>query len=206
LSWYRETRSKVYLGFRWLVSPLVRLFVRIQMPPAALSVAGLLFTGVAFILMYRGRADGGAGWMRAAGAVILFAAAWDTLDGEVARALGRSSPKGAFLDSVLDRLSEFVVYLGLFLFAGLAPLDLTLLVGLLFASLSVSYIRARAEGVGIPCEVGMFDRATRVFILGLALIVVPRWMNWVIRGLLAGTAFTVLHRFVYVLTRRIPKT
>ena len=202
MSWYRETRSKIYTGFRWLLSPLVKGFVRLEMPPAVISAAGILFTGVAFILMYRGYASGAIGWMRAAGGVILFAAAWDTVDGEVARALGKTSPKGAFLDSVLDRLSEFIIFLGIFIFFGFDKLDCALLFALLFVSYSISYIRARAEGVGIDCSVGVFDRATRVFIIGVALIAIPVHMNWVIRGLLLGTLLTAIRRFVYVLTRK----
>jgi len=203
LSWYRETRSKVYEGFRWLLSPLVKGFVRLEMPPAVITTAGILFTVIAFILMYRGWSNGnGWGLMRAAGGVILFAAAWDTVDGEVARALGKTSPKGAFLDSVLDRLSEFIIYLGILLFANLSTLDSVLLFALLFTSFSISYLRARAEGVGIDCSVGVFDRATRVFIIGVALIAIPAHMNWVIRGLLLGTAFTAARRFIYVLTRK----
>lgn len=202
MSWYRETRGKVYTGFRWLLSPLVKAFVRLEMPPAVISAAGILFTGVAFILMYRGYASGAMGWMRAAGGVILFAAVWDTVDGEVARALGRTSPKGAFLDSVLDRLSEFIIFLGIFLFFGFGKLDCALLFALLFASYSISYVRARAEGVGIACKVGVFDRPTRVFVIGVALIAIPEYMNWVIRGLLVGAVFTAARRFIYVLTRK----
>ncbi|MBD3286004.1 hypothetical protein GF359_05880 [candidate division WOR-3 bacterium] len=202
MSWYRETRDKVYAGFRVLVSPVVKGLVRIEMPPSAITVAGLLFTGIAFILMYRGSVGGSWGWMRAAGGVILFAAAWDTVDGEVARARGRSSPKGAFLDSILDRVSEFVVFLGILMFFDLSRLDSILIVCLLFASYIISYIRARAEGVGIECKVGIFDRATRIFILGVALIAIPQHTNWIIRILLAGTVFTATRRFIYVLTRR----
>jgi len=202
LSWYRETRDKVYSGFRFLLSPIVRGLVRIEMPPSAITIAGLLFTGLAVILMYRGNLSGTSGWMRAAGGIILFAAAWDTVDGEVARARGKSSPKGAFLDSILDRVSEFMVLLGILMFFNLSKLDSILVLGLLFASYTISYTRARAEGVGIDCKVGIFDRATRIFILGVALIAIPEYMNWVIRILLAGTAFTAIRRFIYVLTRR----
>lgn len=172
------------------------------MPPSVITVAGILFTGLAFVLMYRGYSSGILVWMRAAGGVILFAAAWDTLDGEVARASGKSSSKGAFLDSVLDRVSEFIIFLGLFLFFNLSGLDSVLLFALLFTSYSISYIRARAEGVGIECKIGVFDRSTRVLIIGVALIAIPSNMNWVIRALLLGTAITAIRRFIYVLTRK----
>lgn len=173
------------------------------MPPAVISVAGLLFTGVAFVLLYRGwSAENGWGWMRAAGGVMLFAAIWDTLDGEVARSRNIASAKGAFLDSVLDRLSEFIIYLGLFLFLGFSRFDSILLFAFLFTSLAVSYVRARAEGVGIDCKVGLFDRPLRVFIIGATLIAIPQYMNWVTRLLLAGTFATALRRFIYVLSRK----
>ncbi len=202
MSWYRETRSKIYDAFRWLVSPLVRAFVYLHMPPWVISLAGILFTGVALVFMYRASLSGSLGWMRAAGGVVLFAAAWDTVDGEVARARGKASAKGAFLDSVLDRASEFIIFLGLFLFFNLSQLDSALLFGLLFASYSISYVRARAEGVGIECKVGVFDRATRVLIIGVALLAIPQYMNWIIRGLLLGSVFTALRRFIYVLTKK----
>lgn len=202
MSWYRETRSKVYQGFRWLVSPLVKLFVAVNTPPSVLTVFGIVITGVAFFFLYLGSLDQGWLWERIAGGVILFAAAWDTIDGEVARARGRASAKGAFLDSVLDRLSEFIVFLGLFTFAGFGQLDLILLFALVFTSYSISYTRARAEGVGIECPVGVFDRATRIFVIGLGLIAVPMYANWIVRALLLGTTATAIRRFVYVLTRK----
>lgn len=133
---------------------------------------------------------------------MLFAALWDTLDGEVARLQGSESKKGAFLDSVLDRFSEFTVFLGFFLFLNLSRLDKVFLFALLFSSLAVSYIRARAEGIGIECKVGIFDRPLRVTILGIALVIIPDYMEWVLRLLLVGTSFTAVHRFVYVLTRK----
>jgi len=205
LSWFQENRSKFYAAFRWLVSPLVRGFSNIGMPPWVVSTAGLLFTVLAFVLMYRGAVpiiDGNFGWMRAAGAVLLFAAIWDTIDGELARRTGKASPKGAFLDSVLDRVSEFILFFGIFLFWNLSRLDSVLLFGLLFTSLSISYIRARAEGVGIECKIGIFDRATRVVILGVGMVLLPQYINWIIRILLAGTLFTALRRFVHVLSRK----
>jgi CDP-diacylglycerol--glycerol-3-phosphate 3-phosphatidyltransferase len=172
------------------------------MPPSAVSAAGLLFTGIAVVLMYRWFISASPGWLRAAGAVILFAASWDTVDGELARATGKTSAKGAILDAVFDRVSEFIIFLGLVLFMGFSKLDCTLLFALLFASYSISYIRARAEGVGIECTIGIFDRATRVIIIGAGLILLPRYMNWVMRLLLVGTSVTAVRRFVYVLSRR----
>jgi CDP-diacylglycerol--glycerol-3-phosphate 3-phosphatidyltransferase len=185
-----------------MVSPLVKLFVAVNMPPSALTVFGILITGLAFFFLYLGSGSHGWLWARIAGGVILFAAAWDTIDGEVARARGRASAKGAFLDSVLDRLSEFIVFLGLFMFAGLSELDSILLFALVFTSYTISYTRARAEGVGIDCPVGVFDRATRIFVIGIGLIVIPMYINWIIRALLLGTAVTAIRRFVYVLTRK----
>lgn len=206
MSWFRDVRSKIYDGFRWFLSPVVKFLVFLKIPPSVITVIGVLITAVAVILMWLATLHGdGRVWMRVAGGVILFAAAWDTLDGEVARSLGRTSPKGAFLDSVFDRVSEFIVYLGLFLFAGLGALDKTLLFALLFTSLAISYIRARAEGVGIECKVGLFDRATRIIILGVALITVPMYLNWIIRALLAGTFLTATRRFSHVL-RSKPKS
>jgi CDP-diacylglycerol--glycerol-3-phosphate 3-phosphatidyltransferase len=122
----------------------------------ALGAAALIITGHPFA----------AGWM------VLVAGFFDILDGALARRTQKATPFGAVLDSTLDRLSEAVVLLAvLILYArepAFTPMVLACLA--LIGSLLVSYIRARAEGVGLECGVGLFTRAERVIVLALGLL------------------------------------
>ena len=103
---------------------------------------------------------------------MLLASALDLLDGALARATNTASPAGALIDSTLDRASEAVVLLGAFMYVlgtrndTAAVLAFVAVVG----SLMVSYVRARAEGLGVEMTDGLFTRPERVLLLGSALI------------------------------------
>jgi len=149
------------------------------------------------------------GYFVVGGLLILFAGAFDLLDGPLARAKGQSTRFGAMLDSSLDRLSEAAVFLGILIYyvnqntTWETSLPYITFVG----SVMVSYLRARAEGLGLKCEVGIFTRAERVIVLSVGLVI----GQWIDAGLvialciLAALAFvTVVQRLIYVrhLTRR----
>jgi CDP-diacylglycerol--glycerol-3-phosphate 3-phosphatidyltransferase len=106
------------------------------------------------------------------GIVMLLGSLIDSLDGAVARLSGGSTIFGAMLDSALDRLSEGVVLIGLVYISSTDgnPVDAALAGVALLFSFMVSYVRARAEGLGIQCSEGWFTRAERVVILALGLI------------------------------------
>jgi CDP-diacylglycerol--glycerol-3-phosphate 3-phosphatidyltransferase len=107
------------------------------------------------------------------GVLILVVGLFDTLDGALARVANRATTFGAFLDSTLDRYSEAAILLGLLYEAGRRS-DLTattLIFVAIVGSLMVSYTRARAEGLGLDCEVGVAPRPERIVLLGLGLIV-----------------------------------
>jgi CDP-diacylglycerol--glycerol-3-phosphate 3-phosphatidyltransferase len=110
------------------------------------------------------------------GLTVLIAGALDTLDGALARKAGQASSAGAFLDSVLDRTGDFVIYLGLWaalvfrvprLFLGITLLIFFCIQG----SFLVSYARARGEGLGVSTSAGFFGRAERLVALGVGSIV-----------------------------------
>jgi CDP-diacylglycerol--glycerol-3-phosphate 3-phosphatidyltransferase len=148
-----------------LLAPVVRTLVALGVTPAALSWAGLAGNAAAGLLVARGA-------LVAAGLVMLLASALDLFDGAVARATGRATPAGALLDSTLDRVSEAAVLAGVLLYAldredaTLATLSFVAVVG----SLLVSYVRARVEGLGSRLTDGLFTRAERVVVLGIALV------------------------------------
>lgn len=157
-----------------LVSPLASLGVT----PNMISVAG--FAGN---LAAAGLAAGGQ--FLAAGIVMLVASALDLLDGALARKTGSVTKFGAVFDSVLDRLSEAAVLGGLLFHFTQTSGDHTEEIVLVFAaivgSVMVSYVRARAEGIGLELREGLFTRAERVLLLGGALVIgfgLVRWALW----------------------------
>lgn len=112
------------------------------------------------------------GHLFAAGFVVLAASLFDILDGALARATNRVTRFGGVLDSTLDRLAEALVLIALaVLFArDGAVADVAAASLALIGSFLVSYVRARAEGAGIQCEVGILTRAERVVLLALGLL------------------------------------
>ena len=100
----------------------------------------------------------------------MLAGLFDALDGDVARASNRMSSFGAFLDSTLDRFSESAVFVGvIFFFANSGrPYEAMISGFAMTFSLLTSYTRARAEGLGIECQVGLLERAGRVVLLAVA--------------------------------------
>jgi CDP-diacylglycerol--glycerol-3-phosphate 3-phosphatidyltransferase len=148
--------------FRQLIRPLARVLSAIRVRPDALTVAGWVLSVCAATLF-------ALGYTKAAGAVMLFAGLFDALDGAVARESNLMSSFGAFLDSTLDRLSESAIFVGIvFFYASSSRPYEALLVGVAMTfSLMTSYTRARAEGLGFECEVGLLERAGRVVILSL---------------------------------------
>jgi CDP-diacylglycerol--glycerol-3-phosphate 3-phosphatidyltransferase len=114
------------------------------------------------------------GYLVLGGFLIIGVAIFDAVDGTLARMMGRTSRFGAFLDSTLDRFSEAVIFLGLFIyFSGQGQdhqQELLLIYATVVGSLMVSYARARAEGIGVPLKDGLFTRFERVFILVVGLL------------------------------------
>jgi CDP-diacylglycerol---glycerol-3-phosphate 3-phosphatidyltransferase len=187
---YKET-------FRQLIRPLARVLSAIRVRPDALTVAGwVLSLGAATLFAL--------GYTKTAGAVMLFAGLFDALDGAVARESNRMSSFGAFLDSTLDRLSESAIFVGIvFFYASSARPYEALLASVAMAfSLMTSYTRARAEGLGFECEVGLLERAGRVVILSLFSLTgfLIAGVGLVAVGALVTTAQRILH------VRRLTKT
>jgi CDP-diacylglycerol--glycerol-3-phosphate 3-phosphatidyltransferase len=180
---YKET-------FRQLIRPLVRVLSAMRVRPDALTATGWILSVGAAILF-------ALGYTKTAGAVVLFAGFFDALDGAVARESNRMSDFGAFLDSTLDRLSESAIFIGIVFFyaASSRPYETLLACVAMAFSLMTSYARARAEGLGLKCEVGFLERAGRVVILSffslMGLLTVG--IGLVAVGALVTTAQRILH-------------
>ncbi len=160
----------------------------------------------------------GAGSLFWGGIGIFFAGICDTLDGRLARQTNRESRTGAFIDSTLDRFGEIFIFCGLaWHYAGQAAVDsrypntsrvmvlLTLLA--LSGSLMVSYVRARAEGLGMDCKVGLMQRPERMFVLiagsllGTLPVVGFVIMNFTVGLLAVFTNYSAWQRMRHVYSR-----
>jgi CDP-diacylglycerol---glycerol-3-phosphate 3-phosphatidyltransferase len=175
---------------RQLLYPLVRLLSALRVRPDTLTILGWAFSLGSAALF-------GLGYAQLAGVVMLLGGLFDALDGAVARESNRMSAFGAFLDSTLDRLSESAIFVGIvYFYATSARPYEALLAGVAMAfSILTSYARARAEGLGIECQVGLLERAGRVVILSffsiLGLLTVG--LSLVAAGALITTAQRILH-------------
>lgn len=158
-----------------VINPLVKGLIKIGLTPNAVTTIGLLLNiGVAVIFVL-GAEEGNRGdlsYVGWAGGLILFAGLFDMLDGQVARLGNMSSKFGALYDSVLDRYSELVMFLGICYYLVGHHYFLSSLFAFiaLIGSMMVSYIRARAEGLGIECKDGLMQRPERVITVAVSAI------------------------------------
>ena len=194
-----STRKKLQLGIYKVINPLVRLLIRLGLTPNMVTTIGLVLNiGVAIIFIC-GAEEGRRGdlsYVGWAGALILFAGLFDMLDGQVARLGNMSSPFGALYDSVLDRYSELILFLGICYYLVSHHYFLSSLFAFigLIGSMMVSYTRARAEGLGIECKDGLMQRPERVIIIGVSALacgVASRWMGGDFKIAWPGTTFPV---------------
>jgi CDP-diacylglycerol--glycerol-3-phosphate 3-phosphatidyltransferase len=148
-----------------VTQPVVKLLARTPLTPNTVTWLGFVITAGAAVLVATNH-------IFAAGWVVLIAGFFDMLDGALARITNRVTRFGGILDSTLDRLSEAVLLLSLLaIYARAQQVAESLLVGIvLVGSLMVSYARARVEGIGIECKVGILTRPERVIILALGLL------------------------------------
>src|SRR5579871_5319513 len=169
-------RIKLQQGIYKVINPFVKLLIKLGLTPNAVTTIGLILNiGVAFIFIFGGE-EGNRGDLRYvgwAGGLILFAGLFDMLDGQVARLGNMSSRFGALYDSVLDRYSELFMFLGICYYLVAHHYFISSLIAFIgmIGSMMVSYVRARAEGLGIECKGGLMQRPERVVTIGLFAII-----------------------------------
>ncbi len=182
-----------------LVDPVADALLKAKVTPDAVTATGTLGVVVGALVFFpRGMFFTGT-------AVVFFFVLTDLLDGTMARRLGRTSRFGAWLDSTCDRVADAAIFSGLVLwFTGDGDSQLLAGVALfcLVAGSIVSYAKARAEGLGLRCDVGLAERAERLILVllgtllaGLGLEDALPVLLWV---LAAATAVTVVQRLVEV--------
>ncbi|UCG50567.1 MAG: CDP-alcohol phosphatidyltransferase family protein [Candidatus Latescibacterota bacterium] len=180
---------------RRVLDPVVVGLSSLGVPPILISVFGLVFSFYGAILVAKGSLFWGGIWL-------LISGVCDILDGAVARHRGQATKFGAFIDSTFDRISE-LVYFGAILvyFANRAETYSTLMTVIIWIALGgsflVSYARARIEGLGYPCTIGLLERPERLTLLILGLLLGHRMLSFTLTLIAFGTVITVLQRVHY---------
>ena len=182
-------------GFVRLFNPVVQALARTPVTPNMITVAGTVgVSASALVLFPIGELFPGA----FSATVFVFT---DMLDGMLARVKGDSGPWGAFLDSTMDRVGDAAVFGGLTIWFIRNPADHVLAVVTLFClacGLTVSYVKARAQSLGLKCDVGLIERPERLIIgltsAGLSGLGVPYILPIGLWALAAGSLFTLGQR------------
>jgi len=178
--------------FLRLLDPLVRALAKRKIHPNSLTLAGFVITCMAAVALSKGS-------LRTGGLLILLGGLCDTLDGNLARSTDKTTRFGALLDSVMDRYSEFVMFLGIAAYFIILKNDFILVVTFiaLCGSIMVSYTRARAESLGFESKAGMSQRAERIVFLGFGALIHPMVFKlsvWLVAILANVTALQRLRR------------
>lgn len=169
-------RTNLQSGIYKVIDPVVRVLIKLGLTPNVVTSIGFVLNiGVAVIFIL-GAEEGNRGDLRYvgwAGGLILFAGLFDMLDGQVARLGNMKSTFGALYDSVLDRYSELIMFFGIcyYLVGHHYFISSMFAFIALIGSMMVSYVRARAEGLGIECKGGLMQRPERVVSIGLCAVI-----------------------------------
>jgi CDP-diacylglycerol--glycerol-3-phosphate 3-phosphatidyltransferase len=181
-----------------IVDPIARGLLAMRVSPDAVTLVGTLGTFVGALVFFPRQQ-----WLWGTLVIVLFVGS-DLIDGTMARMSGRSGPWGAFLDSTLDRIADGAVFAGVVLgFAAAGDLRTAgVALACLVGGAIVSYAKARAESIGVECNVGIAERAERLilvlvatFLYGLGVPYVLPAALWVLAVL---TWITVAQRILHV--------
>lgn len=183
--------DQLRVSFKWILDPISDWLYRHNVHPNRLTILGVLGTGVSAVLAARGQFV----W---AGLVFLLMSPIDALDGPLARRRGEPEEFGAFVDSVSDRYAELMVFGGLLWYAveqGNALWAMAIYLAA-FGSVLVSYVRARAQSLGMEAKVGFITRVERVLIIGPTLLLSMPLVGVAI--LAVGSNLTAFQRIAHV--------
>jgi len=174
-----------------ILDPIGAFFNRLGILPNTMTLLGLVGHAVSAFFLVKGQ-------MLVGGLIVLALAPVDALDGTMARLRGESSSFGAFVDSVTDRYSELVLFLGLMIYYAQQAEWLSCVVVYLAAagSVLVSYVRSRAETLGYEAKVGILTRLERYLVLVPSLVLNRPMVGLWILAVMAN--FTALQRILYV--------
>ncbi|MEE9553455.1 MAG: CDP-alcohol phosphatidyltransferase family protein [candidate division Zixibacteria bacterium] len=187
-------------GFYSLVNPIGDFLERAKIHPHAVTIFGFILSVLTAILFWKGF------WFFG-GVALILSGACDALDGRLARRTNRVSEFGAFLDSTMDRYSEVVVFMGLAAFFHSAFMGAVIILAM-SGSLLTSYVRARAEGMGLECKRGLMQRPERITFIAAGAIFSSIFdlvfstsqplMKLAILGIAVFSNYTVIQRMIIV--------
>ena len=179
--------------FLSFLNPIITLATKLNVHPNTFTTIGFLIGCTASYFIASGH-------LRIAASLLLLSGICDAVDGKLARHSGKVTKFGALYDSTLDRYSEVIFFLGMayyFIVEDKFNTSIAIAIGL-GGSLMVSYVRARAEGLGLECKVGLLQRAERMLLLGVgglihrSVLVVSIWIIAVLSNV------TAIQRIIYV--------
>jgi phosphatidylglycerophosphate synthase len=187
--------------FYWLIRPVTRASIAAGLTPLFYNLFAVA-CGLGSMVAYA------TGHFPTAGLLVFVSGIADVMDGEVARGTNTADKRGAFLDSTLDRFTEFAAFAGLAYYFASGWIAVAIVVAL-GGSLLVSYTRARGESLGVLCKVGLMQRAERMILLGLGSILDPSLCaraGWspgsvvaaVVAVIAVGTVWTSVYRTVWI--------
>ncbi|MBK6932712.1 MAG: CDP-alcohol phosphatidyltransferase family protein [Saprospirales bacterium] len=157
-----------------VIQPLINFLARLGVTPNAITMIGFVINiGATVVFVYgTNAARGDLRYVAWSGCIILFAGLFDMMDGRLARVSKQESSFGALFDSVLDRYSELVMFLGICYYLVAQQYFFSSLFAFvaMIGSIMVSYVRARAEGLGVECKGGLMQRPERVLLVGISAI------------------------------------
>jgi CDP-diacylglycerol--glycerol-3-phosphate 3-phosphatidyltransferase len=185
-------------GFLTVIEPIAKLLISLRVHPHVVTFAGLGFSVFAAFFFKEGEFFN-------AGIMVILAGICDVLDGRLARETNQMTKFGALFDSSIDRYSEVLIFLGLSTYFLMRSSYVVLvIIAAIAGSFMVSYTRARAEGLGIQCKVGIMQRQERITFLAAGAILgsIPGTKNfflmlslWLI-AILANV--TVIQRIIFI--------
>lgn len=181
-----------------VIDPVARGLVRAHVSPDAVTIVGTIGVSTAALVFFPG------GHFVVGCLIILLFIFSDMLDGSMARLTGRSGPWGAFLDSTLDRVADGFVFTAILIWAVRSQSTWTIAAALicLIGGMVISYAKARAEGLGLDCNVGIAERTERLVIAILAAFIYGLGVPYVLPAglwiLAALTLVTVGQRMIHV--------
>ncbi len=167
--------EKIKKGAYNLLNPILKLVIKTGITPNGITLIGFIITIFSAVILIVGAETGIRGDTRYItwfGIVLLTAGLFDMLDGQLARKTGKMTKFGALFDSVIDRYSEMIMFFGIayYLVSYHYFLSGVLAFIAMIGSIMVSYVRARAEGLGVECKIGIMQRPERVLTIGISAI------------------------------------
>lgn len=184
------------IAARRITEPLKTTLIKSQLKPNTLTWLALAISIIAAGTIATNH-------LLIGGFLVLLSGLFDILDGALARLTNQATRFGALLDSTFDRISDAVLLLGLLVLYVMSggTTEMVLIFLALISSFLTSYVRARAEGLGVNCPVGLFTRSERVIILALGLLLNQLYKFSIFIALLIVVVLgfvTVGQRLIYV--------